>query len=367
MAAPLHIACPACKAAVGVTDIDRVVTCTFCKARSLVETDGFVQELWVEPACDRDQARRALQRSLTGRAFPPELLARSTPHSATLYLVPFHELRARRLGTMELGDHLRPRQGEALIRGTVAPAARETRVIFGDVHRVEPAVDLAGWALEHVALMSAQERARLKPVPFDGRAAAARGVVRQPTRSADRVLTELATDSRSASVVDRTVFAERRVRRIYYPVWRLRYRFAGRIYGAVVDGVTGEVISVRAPQNDGTRIKWLIATAMVISLFFGQITRWFWLAATWGMDIETNLGMAAVILYGFFFMVVVLFAAAGWHQFRYPGEVVMTGRDVEVVKVGAAGDGMDAPWIRRLGDALNTMMENMSKGANDRG
>jgi hypothetical protein len=250
---------------------------------------------------------------------------------------------------MEFGDPIRASGGPA--------AGRETKVIFGDIHRIEPALDLPDWALDHTALMSAKGRERLSLLPCDRRLVAARGTIWQPTRGPERFIAELSVDNRSASVVDRTAFEETRVRLIYYPVWRLRYRYGGRLYGAVVDGVTGEIVYARAPQSDGHRVKWLIATAMVVSLFFGLASRWFWQAASWGLDSSLDLGTVVFVLYGVFFLVVALFAAAGWHQFRYPGEVVITGPEVDVVKVGASGDGMDAPWIRRVGDYINDVVE----------
>ena len=50
----------------------------------------------------------------------------------------------------------------------------------------------------------------------------------------------------------------RKVSMIYYPVWVVRYTYQDRMYMATVDGVTGRMLSGRAP---GTLYQSLAVTA----------------------------------------------------------------------------------------------------------
>jgi len=362
MAGILHVQCPACKGAIGVTEIDRVVTCPYCEARSLVEKGMFVPEYLVEATVDADAARRALRRALKDPRMTAGLLEESRFSSAVLRYVPFHKTAARRVGTLQVQEEARrpsllsgARPGEG--RVTVA---NETRVVFGDVARMEPAVRMSGWELEHAAIMDREREQEMTFLPYDPEDASRGGAAMPATERPDRYLEELKTDSRSATVVDRTSYSQIRVRRIYYPVWRVRYQYKGRGYAATVDGVTGDVIALRAPQDDGSRVKWLIATAMVLSLFFGKslgfVLHWVVFGAGNGLANYDMTWVMALLLVILLFAVLV-FSTMGWHQFRYPGEVVIRGAESDVEKVGGKEDSGAMGWLIRLGDAIGGVFE----------
>ncbi|HUT76996.1 MAG TPA: hypothetical protein VM285_04880, partial [Polyangia bacterium] len=246
----VHVRCPKCSGPVGVTGLDRQVECRWCNTRSLVEGMRFVPEYFIGPAVDVDGARRALQRLLASRPLGKGTLGRSRFRSAELFFVPYNEVSASRSGTMILDA--------AVQRGETGPGARaaprpDTRVIFGGIHRVSPAVRLPGWALDQVALAGGGD-VEANPVPIDRAAMTRLGRVLHPEIAPEEVIDIHAMRSFSSTVEDGTEIVEVRVRRVWYPVWRLRYEHLGRSYPATVDGVSGAVMGARAPQGDTGRV-----------------------------------------------------------------------------------------------------------------
>lgn len=321
----------------------------------------FVPEYLVEATVDADAARRALRRSLKDPRMTAGLLAESRFSSAVLRYVPFHKTAARRVGTLQMRKEARrpslPGERPEERGGAVT---NETRVVFGDVARMEPAVRMSGWELEHAAIMDREREQEMAFLPYDPEEASLGGAAMPATERPDRYLEELKTDSRSATVVDRTSYSQIRVRRIYYPVWRVRYQYEGRGYAATVDGVTGDVIALRAPQDDGSRVKWLIATAMVLSLFFGKSLGFVlsWMASGAGNGLANyDMTWVMALLLVILLFAVLVFATMGWHQFRYPGEVVVRGGTSEVEKVGGKDEREMPGWMIRLGDALGRIFE----------
>ncbi|MDO5847382.1 MAG: hypothetical protein Q4Q20_03670 [Methanocorpusculum sp.] len=102
---------------------------------------------------------------------------------------------------------------------------------------------------------------------------------------------------------------------IYYPFYIVRYDFQGRSYMATVDGITGRIVSGRAPGNTG-RQSWFagiggaaagtIAGAATASVSFFA-----------GEDIKISI---AIIIFAYVFAGILLVVT--WKQFRDGGEVL---------------------------------------------
>jgi hypothetical protein len=151
---------------------------------------------------------------------------------------------------------------------------------------------------------------------------------------------------------DKTQFMEKRIRRVFYPIWRIRYRYKNRLYWATLDGVTGRIMALRAPQDDRQRLKWLLGSSVVVSFVVGKLLRLILLSIAHGGlgAVFALLGIAPVLL-GVFFFFGVCFSVAvlvvAWEQFRYPGELVITGGNVEVVKLKPPGENRALIWLWR--------------------
>jgi hypothetical protein len=104
---------------------------------------------------------------------------------------------------------------------------------------------------------------------------------------------------------------------IYYPLWVVRYTYSERIYFATVDGVTGMVLSGRAPGDNLWRS---ITMALGMAISGIGVSFCLWLAIQGGSQDSIGIGIAGAIG-------CLLVAAGAYAFFRYGGE--MTTGDVK--------------------------------------
>ena len=346
MAQVSHISCPACKGALGVTSLDRLVNCTFCNTHLLVDHPDYIAHYVVAPEKDALTARRILQKFLTSRFLPRSLLSNARFVSATLCNIPFYEFRTRRLGTIETG--ISKTTGRQLVPSDDPSGAfqvvfterrkqitvRETEMVMGDICRIEPATQLPDFGLEHCGVY---DYLKGKPSlqPFDHGAHSHDTRVYPATLSAKAISAQLQMNGFSASVVDDTQYVESRTRVVYYPIWRLKFRFAGRLYSGMVDGVTGELIRVTAPEGDQMRVATLLIGVAILGLVMGGIFKNVSFAGLQkGLFYMSHAGSGVpmlVLIIGFVFVMGGMWALV-WNQFRWPGEVHKIGPDFHVEK-----------------------------------
>lgn len=386
MPALRHVNCPQCGGTLGASNVERTVRCRYCNTRSLVESDDLVPEYMVKPRLDQNAARREVQKLLTDRAMPGGLLQASKFHSARLYFVPFHEVSARRTGTMivtvrnervsrstldrrdevPIGSAFLMLEQEARQRANAAPPTKDTRVVMSDVSRLEPAVDLPGWCLEEAELSTLRTSADGVLLPVNRRSMERMGTVHHPTLTPQHIIAQLELRAETAGLEDYTEFSEVRAKRIYYPVWRVRYLYQGRLYGATLDGVSGKVMAARAPQDDRSRVLWLLGMSAVASLLPGRILGAAFSEFTNHSRSLVELAAVAVQLPQLVFpallvglIALTFFLGIGWTEFRYPGEIVIQGDRRYVEKINRP----EHTVFDRIRDALLKVLENGMKYA----
>ena len=177
--------------------------------------------------------------------------------------------------------------------------------------------------------------------PCDRAGLAREGRVLHPTVAAAEAFGDVGSSRFAATVDDGTELAEKRVRRVFYPVWRVSYEHHGRLYRVTVDGVTGATMGARGPQDDRARVLWLIGAALFTALIAGGLARFVAGAISSGVgdDLALELLFGSPIVVGLVGVVVLGFALAvvgvAWEQYRYPGELVIRGDVVDVEKLNA--------------------------------
>jgi hypothetical protein len=339
----LHITCDGCGAAVGFTELDRIVECRFCKTKLFVQAENYIPEYYIEPKIDKVAARRALQKFLTGPGMAGGLLKNSHFHSATLCFVPYNDVKLRRLGTLET-DHFKRNTEVPGYRNSNIEEKRETSVVINDLHRLEPAVKLTGFALEHTHVFSVLKDSGAPVLPFNREKQAAEGQIYLPQISADKILNDLKKRNMAHSVLDETDFVEIRVRRVFYPLFRLKYRFSGRLYTAVVDGINGKIIYGVAPQNDTFRVIYMVAMTAFSGFFFGKLfasqmvengARG--IGETSGSAFEV--GITLFVLLSVFIAAIAGLTYGAWRQFRYSGEIIKEGDVYRIEKYNSSFKG----------------------------
>ena len=342
-----HVSCPACKAAVGVTNLDRVLHCAYCNARLLVENPAYQAQYYVASELTAVDARRVLQRFLTRKFLPNGLLRHARFHEARLCYVPFYEFRTRRLGTIETSLQKTSRTSlemdgnGAMTLGTTFTekkkkvSIRETELVIGDICRIESATRVKQFGLD---VCGVTDYLKGTPVlhPFENGVPLKDARVYPPTVSADAMAAQLTEGGGySASVTDNTRFVESRIQIVYYPLWRMTYRFRGRVYTAVVDGVLGKLLRVTAPEGDQLRVATLLAGVAFLGGIGGSIARSLTIdRALEGASllVRSQIGVPLLLMLGIFLMALIGVWFLVWSQFRWPGEVHLEGDNIHVEK-----------------------------------
>ena len=349
-----HVECPHCRAPIGVSELSRIVRCRHCDGKLLVDGHEFIGEYYAKARVDRTAARRAIQRSLSDKLMPRDLLRRSRLDTARLYFVPYNQVFARRVGKV-----ITKGKGGALADDARQATAAKTRVIITDFAKTAPATDPSDWGLSHT-LIAGTADPPFELSPANRETMSGEGRVRPPTKSPETMLTEQDQGRTGAMFMADTEYIERRYRRIYYPIWRIGYRYRRRYYWASVDGISGGVVSLRAPESDRNRLKWLLGTGLFVAVVLGKIIRTIF-------DVMDRMGAAGLLslvthplslLGGFFVLALLaLIANVGWEQFRYPGELVFSGNSREVIKLNKSGD---TAVLRFIMKTLNTISEQLN-------
>ncbi|MBI4537572.1 MAG: hypothetical protein HY712_06410 [candidate division NC10 bacterium] len=341
----IHLGCPHCAAPIALAEGQRIVRCAYCGADHLALVPDQVPRYAVALGLDRAAAEAAVAGVLAGPAMPGAVRGRVRPRHLCLYYVPFYEWSGIRLGAFLLRDRKSPRlpvsdtEGDpgVLFRPESEPQETvETHIIEQEWLRLRPACDHPELGVAAIPL----ERLRRERQPvtlerFDPVRLQVHGVVLPPTRTPEALLADGEGAWRSAG--DRTRVVERRVRLLYYPVWRASYTFRGRLYDLAIDGVTGALLTARAPRDIRPAA---LGVALVLgggSLAFGRASHPFlvelWRRGAVSLLPPGALGVAAGLLGGG--LLTLFLAWLAWKLLQRDGDV-MVGEEGEVRGVWTA-------------------------------
>lgn len=192
--------CPRCGGDNALTAGERFPVCVFCDNTLFLDRSGVVGHFRLPRLIDRDQAQRALNRWMSGNQTVKDLDRKSSIEQMSAVTFPMWLFRSRRSGSEEV--FVEP------AAPTPIPQLADLRVPAGKLE------------------------------PFRGEEEGAESVLTTiPLATARAWLTERGVDSvHESSLVE-------------VPLWRVRYRFDGREYQAIVDGSTGSVMAAVFPEK----------------------------------------------------------------------------------------------------------------------
>ena len=360
MASIRHINCSKCGGTLGLLSADRMVKCKYCGTWSLIELKDHVPEYYIDPQIDEVGARRLLQKLLTEDDMPDNLLKSAEFYGAKLYFIPYYEFDAKRTGTVIMTEYKADRSARRQVKeihygpgGISTSTTREpsdrylkkkktvdTRVVMADVNRIDPGIALKEWALEEADIASIRSNPEGVLKIMNRKYLETMGRVYKPTVEQSDIVRNLDAGNLARNLEDHTEITDIKIKRIYYPVWRAKYKYQGRLYGASVDAVTGKIMGARAPQSDKSRILWMLGSAGITSFIIGKIAGGI-MDAVLTSSLESH-PFIEMSLYLWFisFAVLLMVASAivfiiglGWEQFRYAGELVITGDSRIIQKI----------------------------------
>ena len=262
----IHTFCPSCGGTVNRSERTTAEQCAYCGHRSIVVTDELDERRYaLHPNVDAAEAARAARSEVIRTKVLPSRLAEGAHFDKPmLYFIPFLWLTGSRPYLLEqkvsLGGDLK---------------MPDTKVVIEDFEFFEPAVEIKGWGLKTIdigAILSRQTTPM--PAPFEGTELRKQGLVIVPQRGFEELSKQV--DTRSRTVMSQGEPPERiaeRRRILYFPLWVVNYTVRGQRYEARIDGLGGELISARGPEDHRSRAPMALVVLFLPGFIVGKVLR----------------------------------------------------------------------------------------------
>lgn len=239
------LSCPACGGAISAGEGDRVINCKYCGSTLYIEGDAGVRTMAFKCKMTRETAINAA-RQWWGKGFKARDLktAGTVTECYPIYL-PFWNITTRVAGWV-CGYEERTHTDSK--GNTHTERINKEEMVLSDMTYSSIACDPGDLGIRSLHNFSGEmsfEDFEMIPT-FES------------TTSKDDALTSARNDAiskgRSSARVPHITFERlhalvRKTSMLYYPVWVVRYNYHDRMYMLTVDGVTGEVLSGRAPGD----------------------------------------------------------------------------------------------------------------------
>lgn len=307
----LSMNCPSCGGAVSIEEGWSTLSCPYCNLLLAIEGDEGVEKITLMNLMDREKAVASVRGWWRSGFKARDLKKKGEITECYPIYVPFWKLKGRAAGWVCGYDERY--EGTGKNRRKVKVPKEE--MVLRDLIWNEVACDAGDIGIEHLKNLEG------KAVLYDG------GIPTfEVTTSDDEAkqagLASLSRQASSSAHVQHVTFSKvhvfpKELQLIFYPIWVTRYRYSGRMYFATVDGITGRVLSGRAPGDNLWR-----------SVFMTLGTA----AGGWGMGLGAWLALksgddGAIFIGGGTLLVCLAVAAAGYGFFRHGSE--MTTGDVK--------------------------------------
>lgn len=241
----VNLSCPSCGGALSIEEGARFTNCGYCDALLFTEGEGGVFKTTFRNNFNQDRTagvlREWLRRGLKARDLPERA---AVTELYPIYL-PFWKLTARAAGWV-CGYEER-RRTDSKGRTTVERIPME-RMVFRDFNWSSIACDAGDLGIKALSNM------RGDAVLHEEGTIPTFEVTTSSTDARQRGSEVIRARARASAGVPNITFEKihiipRSLVLIFYPIWIGRYEYAGRSYFATVDGVTGSVLSGRAPGD----------------------------------------------------------------------------------------------------------------------
>jgi len=362
MAKLYHLNCPNCGGLIASKG-ERVIECKYCHSRSLVLIPDWTPRYYIKPELDFAKARREMVSLFKREDVESGLLQNARFESADLFFVPFYLFRGRRIGVFTsfgkpyttTGMILEGYRNSELTYRQLVDKQRsqeqsktDSRVIFSDIERSFPAVKLEDWGLEEfepdkVIVAEGLELNQYRKEELDRL-----GVVLEPRINATEWVSQIFKTPELAYAQDQTQIVEQRTALVYYPVWRIRWRYQGRAYQTTLEAVRGKILFTRAPAKERARVAWLLAVSGAVGLSLGKLLKIPMLILA--------MGFLSIWLILLFSVVLLFFVAFGWNMFRYSSEIVISGEHTDMEFIGRPPETVFDKMAMKLSGVLEQAM-----------
>jgi len=296
--------CPACGGAVSVAEGESMASCPYCSLMLAIEGDQGVRKIMLKNNLDAKKAEAVARGWMSGGLRARDLRARAEITECYPIYVPFWKLHARAAGWV---CGYREEQHDK--RTERIPMER---IVLREFDWNGAACDVGDIGIEHLSNLDGEA------LLHDEGSIPTFEVTTSPNDAAANGSNGIRNAAISSAGVPHITFTSMHVfpkglTLLYYPVWMLRYKYSGRMYFVTVDGVTGKVLSGRAPGDSLKR-----SIAMTAGMLIGG------LGSALGLRVLATVSGDAAMA-GLVIIAVCLCIAGGAFSFFRHGSEVTTG------------------------------------------
>jgi len=361
MARTYHLKCPACGGLLSSRG-ERVLACKYCGERSLVLIPDWMPSCYLKPRLDIVGARRAMVSLFKNPDVETGMLKTAHLESAELFFVPLYHLQARRVGSFLVkpqSQNLRQSQRQVIANSSsltyheswkevralekLMNQKPDTKIIISDVHRSVPAVRVEEWGLDSLDPERIVLDAKSGYQAYNREQMDRMSTVLEPAVSAEERVDQIFKMNELIST-DQTEIVDRRIDLVYYPVFRMRWRYQQKSFATTIDAITGQLLFARAPARQRARVLWLLLVSAAVGFSAGKIL------ATLKFFIITGVfGLSAMFILA---TILLFFVAFGWNMFRYSAELVLQTDNVSVEFIGRPPETIFEKMAGKMGEVM---------------
>jgi len=238
------VACPACGGALSFREGEQIIACQYCQSLLQIEGDDGVHTIAFKNQVDRSRAGGTVK-----DWFRRGLKARDLPRTGEILecypiYLPFWKFTGRAAGWVCGYEERHVSDGKT----TRVERIPKEVMVYADHTWDELACDAGDLGLRQLENFAGETTfTEFEEIPtFD--ATTSRTAAEEKAKAA--ILDRAVRSAHVPHVTFQKVHVlARNLSLVYYPVWVARYRYRDRMYLATVDGVTGRVLSGRAPGD----------------------------------------------------------------------------------------------------------------------
>jgi hypothetical protein len=301
----LNMSCPNCGGALSVDEGAHFASCAYCNAMIAVEGDEGIRKITFKDKVTRAQAVEAVRRWWRSGFKARDLKVRGQITESYPIYVPFWRLKARAAGWVcgYRTETYTDSKGNSHTKKVPLE-----KMVVRDFDWSHVACDPGDIGIEHLRNFDGEA------VLHDEGSIPTFEVTTSRTDAMSNGSQQVMSEAIAYAGVPTVTFQDMHVfpkdmSVIFYPVWVVRYTYSDRMYFATVDGITGAVLSGRAPGDNLWR-----SLAMAAGMMIGGIGFPFSLGVLLGDGDSSGLGIVGII-------VCLCVAAGAFAFFRYGSEM----------------------------------------------
>lgn len=255
MGITLSMNCPACGGAVSVQEGTDIASCPYCSLLLSVEGDQGVSKIMLKNKLDASKAESTARNWMSGGLKARDLKAKAEVTECYPLYVPFWKLHARAAGWV--CGYREERHDKRTERIPME------KIVLREFDWNGAACDIGDIGIEHLSNLDGEA------LLHDEGSIPTFEVTNSPTDAKSMGIEGIRRAAVSSAGVEHHTFVNMHVfpkglTLLYYPIWIVRYKYAGRMYFVTLDGVTGKALSGRAPGDTLMR-----SLAITAGMFIG--------------------------------------------------------------------------------------------------